>query len=80
MELMCYENGEFDSTSASASQPNNPHIRALCDPVLTKDRRIWKNLAILEKLSQTSDNFFGSVQTDIQPYMRRILAVWILQV
>ncbi|KAG5274897.1 hypothetical protein AALO_G00141340 [Alosa alosa] len=80
MELMCYENGGFDSTSANASDPNNPYIRASCDPVLTRDHRIWRNLLILEKLSQTSDTFFGSVQTDIQPYMRRILAVWMLQV
>ncbi|XP_012680337.1 G1/S-specific cyclin-D3 [Clupea harengus] len=80
MELMCYENGGFDTTSASESDPNNPNIRACCDPVLTRDNRIWKNLIILEKISQTSDSFFGSVQTDIQPYMRRILAVWMLQV
>ncbi|KAL2090539.1 hypothetical protein ACEWY4_012802 [Coilia grayii] len=80
MDLMCYENEALARTSADELDTSGPNIRACCDPVLTKDDRVWKNLMILEKLSQTSNSFFGSVQTDIQPYMRRILAVWMLQV
>lgn len=80
MELMCYEDEAIATMSAKESDTTSPILRACCDPVLIKDRRICQNLMMLEKLTQTSDSFFGSVQTDIQPYMRRILAVWMLQV
>ncbi|XP_066529044.1 G1/S-specific cyclin-D3 [Hoplias malabaricus] len=77
MELMCHEKHDFQSSfKPSVSGP----VRACCDPVLTQDSRVWKNLLKLEKTNVLSQSYFSSVQIDVQPYMRRILTVWMLQV
>lgn len=54
-------------------------LRARRDPAVTGDLRALHNLKAQEKASQVSQ-CFGPVQTEIQPYMRRILAVWMLEV
>ncbi|KAM3877772.1 G1/S-specific cyclin-D3 [Diretmus argenteus] len=55
------------------------HVRAVSDPVLTQDPRVLHQLTALEKTNHASA-YFGTVQTDIQPHMRRILAEWMLNV
>ncbi|XP_036386624.1 G1/S-specific cyclin-D3 [Megalops cyprinoides] len=82
MELMCLEDGSFKTTSPDSSvQPSfATAIRACCDPSLLEDSRTLQNLLALERRHWASQSYFGTVQTDIQPYMRRILAVWMLQV
>ncbi|XP_053171488.1 G1/S-specific cyclin-D3 [Scomber japonicus] len=53
-------------------------VRASHDPA-TGDLRALHNLRALETCSHVSASF-NTIQTDIQPHMRRILAVWMFQV
>lgn len=77
MELVCHENAQFwASGECSERRP----VRAGCDPVLTTDTRVWRNLMSLEKKHTISESYFGTIQKDVKPYMRRILTVWMLQV
>ncbi|XP_068449569.1 G1/S-specific cyclin-D3 isoform X2 [Clinocottus analis] len=54
-------------------------LRAGSDQPVTGDLRTLRNLTALEKTSQVAP-YFERVQTDIKPYMRKILAVWMFQV
>ncbi|XP_058486946.1 G1/S-specific cyclin-D3 [Solea solea] len=53
--------------------------RAGRDPALTGDTRVLRSLTEQEKLSSLP-SLCDRVHTDIRPYMRRILAVWMFQV
>ncbi|XP_051980143.1 G1/S-specific cyclin-D3 [Xyrauchen texanus] len=76
MELFCHESIEPDSSS----QMNPKPVRAFSDAVLTRDLRVRQNLLISERPSISTEPKSGVEQTDVQPYMRRILAGWMLQV
>ncbi|KAJ8260238.1 hypothetical protein GJAV_G00178680 [Gymnothorax javanicus] len=81
MELLCLEDGGLKSTPGNFPTPDfSTVIRACCDPNLTEDNRTLENLLTLEKRHLVPQSYFGTVQRDIQPYMRKILAVWMLQV
>ncbi|KAK5872422.1 hypothetical protein PBY51_013129 [Eleginops maclovinus] len=54
-------------------------VRAVSDHPVTCDPRTLHNLTALEKSCPLPPHY-GKVQTDIEPYMRRILTVWMLQV
>lgn len=54
-------------------------IRAGSDPTMSGDLRLLRHLTAVEKTCQVS-TYFGTVQRDIQPYMRRLLAEWMFQV
>lgn len=78
MELLCYETVDLDSSSELKSRP----VRAFRDAVLTQDNRVQQNLLNSERPNITSTTEPGTVteHTDVQPYMRRILTGWMLQV
>lgn len=67
MELLCVE-----------SAPRAP--RAGRDPHLLGDRRVLQNLLSLEERYSPRVSYFQCVQRDIQPYMRKMLAFWMLEV
>ncbi|NXC92167.1 CCND3 protein, partial [Cercotrichas coryphoeus] len=67
MELLCVE-----------PAPRAP--RAARDPQLLGDRRVLQNLLSLEERYSPRVSYFQCVQRDIQPYMRKMLAFWMLEV
>ncbi|XP_049331088.1 G1/S-specific cyclin-D2b [Astyanax mexicanus] len=66
MELLCCEK---DAT-----------IRAKQDPSLLGDDRVLQSLLVVEDKFLLQGSYFSRVQEDIQPYMRRIVATWMLEV
>lgn len=54
-------------------------LRAASDHAVTRDPRALHRLTAMEKTCKVSP-YFDRVQTEIQPYMRRILAVWMFEV
>ena len=66
MDLLC---GEVDSIK-----------RAYEDPVLLKDERVLHNLLSTEDKYLPNAAYFKCLQTDIKPYMRKMVATWMLEV
>ncbi|KFU84817.1 G1/S-specific cyclin-D2, partial [Chaetura pelagica] len=66
MELLCCE--------------VDPIRRALPDPSLLYDDRVLHNLLTIEERYLPHCSYFKCVQKDIQPFMRRMVATWMLEV
>nr|CAD7438605.1 unnamed protein product [Timema bartmani] len=49
---------------------------AINDKVIFKDMRVLRNLLDLEPKYIPPCNYFGTVQKDIQPFMRKVVATW----
>ncbi|XP_056156612.1 G1/S-specific cyclin-D3 [Lampris incognitus] len=82
MDLRCLEGSIGHESKAGTPEAGNnaiAKIRARADPVLISDDRSLQNLVAAEKSGQ-APAYFGTVQKDIYPYMRRMLSVWMLQV
>lgn len=54
--------------------------RAFEDRVLLQDDRVLHNLLATEERYLPSPSYFKCVQKDIKPFMRKIVAVWMLEV
>nr|XP_033808873.1 G1/S-specific cyclin-D2 [Geotrypetes seraphini] len=54
--------------------------RALPDRNLLADERVLRNLLSIEERYQPPGSYFKCVQKDIQPFMRRMVATWMLEV
>ena len=54
--------------------------RSYEDPVLLKDDRVLENLLATEDRYLPSPSYFKCVQTDIKPFMRKMVATWMLEV
>lgn len=50
------------------------------DPVLLKDERVLQNLLANEERYLPNGQYFEMIQRDIKPYMRRMVATWMLEV
>lgn len=66
MELLCLE--------------MDTNIRALPDPNLLCDERVLQSLLTIEERFLPQYSYFKGVQKDIQPFMRRMVATWMLEV
>ncbi|KAK2101456.1 hypothetical protein P7K49_019122 [Saguinus oedipus] len=65
MELLCCE--------------VDPIRRAVRDRNLLQDDRVLQNLLTIEERYLPQCSYFKCVQKDIQPYMRRMVATWMLE-
>ncbi len=77
-----YEDEQLESGSNNTSifeKGRDVVIRASSDHAVTGDPRALRHLTALEK-SRRVTSYFDTVQTRIQPHMRKILAVWMFQV
>ena len=54
--------------------------RSFEDPVLLKDDRVLQNLLATEDRYPPSASYFKCVQSDIKPFMRKMVATWMLEV
>ncbi|XP_005113306.1 G1/S-specific cyclin-D2 [Aplysia californica] len=54
--------------------------RAILDPVLLNDKRVLNNLLATEDKYLPHTRYFNCVQTDIQPYMRKMVTEWMAEV
>ncbi|XP_059145794.1 G1/S-specific cyclin-D2-like [Physella acuta] len=54
--------------------------RAIQDPVLLNDKRVLANLLSTEDKYLPHTCYFNCVQTDIQPYMRKMVTEWMAEV
>jgi cyclin D2 len=50
------------------------------DPNIFNDFRVMKHLLNDESLYTPHTNYFQNVQTDIEPFMRKVVATWMLEV
>lgn len=50
------------------------------DPVLLNDDRVLNNLLTYEEKCMPSGSYFKHVQSDVKPYMRKMVATWMLEV
>lgn len=50
------------------------------DPVIFMDSRVIPNLLHLEPQYIPSCNYFAQVQTDVKPFMRKVVTTWMLEV
>lgn len=66
MELLCLE---MDTI-----------VRARPDPNLLADDRVLQSLLTIEERFLPQYSYFKGVQKDIQPFMRRMVATWMLEV
>lgn len=66
MELLC---SEVDTVR-----------RAQTDPTLLFDDRVLQNLLTVEERYLPQCSYFKCVQKDIQPFMRKMVATWMLEV
>lgn len=78
MELMC---AERVSSSGSEDGARTRPVTAAAgpDPVLLR-RRVLDNLLRTEERYAVTANYFGTVQTELTPQMRRLVAEWMLEV
>lgn len=57
-----------------------PAIFADKDPAIFKDFRVIENLLNDEQFYVPESNYFEEFQSDVQPFMRKVVTTWMLEV
>lgn len=85
MSLLCEEyvlsdNNSSTTSNSTATSESEPDMnRARPDPHLAKDPRVMDNMLLLEKSTIPHCDYFATVQTDIKPFMRKLVTIWMLE-
>lgn len=78
MDLSCGENMQHSGNSGSGRMVD------MCvagpDRALDRDPRLLLNLLALERSHAIHTDYFQTVQIDIQPFMRKVVTTWMLEV
>ncbi|XP_064095568.1 G1/S-specific cyclin-D2-like [Macrobrachium nipponense] len=69
---------ELYCSEAPATCQEGPIAEA--DPTLLDDHRVLDNLLHLQPCSIPPQDYFVHIQNDIQPYMRKVVAKWMMEV
>ncbi|XP_022119983.2 G1/S-specific cyclin-D2-like [Pieris rapae] len=77
MDLSCGENLE-NSGNSNGERPDV--CIAGTDPALDRNPHLLTNLLALERFHGLHTDYFQHVQIDIQPFMRKVVTVWMLEV
>lgn len=80
MELSCAERLDSDDGEMQRNQRTHPSPIALDDHFMNWDPRVLQNLLQLETSSVPGCDYFEHVQDDLQPYMRKVVTTWMLEV
>ena len=69
------------SSSAKRSTYTAPLVcRAIKDPVILEDIRVFHNMLGIEEFYVAATNYFKNNQSEIEPHMRKIVTSWMLDV
>ena len=74
-ELLCAE-----PPAACADDTQYDGRLAMDDRSLLADPRVLDNLLALQPHSMPTQNYFNHIQTDVAPYMRKVVTTWMLEV
>lgn len=74
-ELFCSEEMYCAEGPVYSEGPMAPE-----DPKMLEDTRVLDNLLRLQPFSVPPQNYFRHIQKDIQPFMRKVVIKWMLDV
>lgn len=78
MDLSCEEN--MDTSGNSSCDRQIDMCAAGPDRALDCDPRVMLNLLALERAYAIHTDYFQHVQVDIEPFMRKVVTTWMLEV
>lgn len=67
------------STSTMGNKMMDSNFAAM-DPTMATDPRVILNLLSLERATMPQCDYFKHTQRDIQPFMRKVVTTWMLEV
>lgn len=78
MDTKACNSGNSDVHIISAEKVDSNF--AEMDPTMASDPRVIVNLLALERSTMPHCDYFRHVQRDIQPFMRKVVTTWMLEV